>query len=58
MICCLLSNSVLKVWKNSSWVRSLPAKNWMSSISNASIWRNWRLNWSEVFSWIERKNAL
>jgi hypothetical protein len=26
MICCLPSNSALKVWKNSSWVRSLPAK--------------------------------
>jgi len=37
MICWRPSNSALKVWKNSSWVRSLPAKNWMSSISSASI---------------------
>ena len=44
MICCLPSNSALKVWKNSSCVRSLPAKNWMSSISSASTCWNWRLN--------------
>ena len=50
MICCLPSNSALKVWKNSSWVRSLPAKNWMSSISSASTCWNWRLNWSIAFS--------
>ena len=25
------------MWKNSSWVRSLPAMNWMSSISSTSI---------------------
>ena len=34
MNCCLPSNSALKVWKNSSCVVFLPAKNWMSSISN------------------------
>ena len=50
MICCLPSNSVLKVWKNSSWVVFLPAKNWMSSISSASTCWNWRLNWSIDFS--------
>ena len=50
MICCLPSNSALKVWKNSSWVRSLPAKNWMSSISSASTCWNWRLNASIVLS--------
>ena len=31
MICDPLSYSELKVWKNSSWIRSLPSKNWMSS---------------------------
>ena len=36
MICCWPSNSALNVWKNSSCERSLPAKNWMSSISSAS----------------------
>ena len=30
---------VLKVWKNSSWVDSLPAMNWMSSISSTSMRR-------------------
>ena len=25
--------------KNSSWMRSLPARNWMSSMSNTSVWR-------------------
>ena len=30
---------VLKVWKNSSCERSLPARNWMSSISSTSAWR-------------------
>ena len=30
------SNKALKVWKNSSWDCSLPAKNWISSISKAS----------------------
>src|SRR5438067_13446619 len=29
----------LKVWKNSSWVRSLPARNWISSTSNTSTVR-------------------
>ena len=36
MTCCWPSSSALKVWKNSSCERSLPAKNWMSSISRAS----------------------
>ena len=50
MICCLPSNSALKVWKNSSCVRSLPAKNWMSSISSASTCWNCRLNASIALS--------
>ncbi len=29
----------LKVWKNSSWVDSLPAMNWMSSTSSRSATR-------------------
>jgi len=50
MICWRPSNSALKVWKNSSCVRSLPAKNWMSSISSASTCWKRRLNWSIDFS--------
>ena len=38
-ICFCDSYSALKVWKNSSWVRSLPARNWMSSISSRSTLR-------------------
>jgi hypothetical protein len=34
----------LNVWKNSSCERSLPAKNWMSSISSASSVRYACLN--------------
>ena len=33
---CFLSKRALKVWKNSSWVWSLPARNWMSSMSRTS----------------------
>ena len=33
----LASWRALKMWKNSSWVRSLPAMNWMSSTSSTSI---------------------
>src|SRR5690554_5821805 len=33
------SSKALKVWKNSSWERSLRAKNWISSISSASTER-------------------
>ena len=36
-ICRCDSNSALNVWKNSSWVRSLPPKYWMSSISSTSV---------------------
>ena len=32
------------MWKNSSWVRSLPAMNWMSSISSTSIARYFERN--------------
>ena len=42
-ICFCASCSALKMWKNSSWVRSLPAMNWMSSTSRTSIERYfWR----------------
>ena len=39
-ICFIDSCSALKVWKNSSCVRSFCARNWMSSISSTSILRN------------------
>ncbi len=39
-ICFIVSCRALKVWKNSSWVRSLPVRNWMSSISSTSTPRN------------------
>ena len=35
-ICFCASWSALNVWKNSSWVESLPAMNWMSSIRSTS----------------------
>ena len=38
-ICFWALCSVLKVWKNSSWVCSLPSRNWMSSISSTSTSR-------------------
>ena len=38
-ICLCPSKSALKVWKNSSCDRSLPARNWMSSISSTSVFR-------------------
>ena len=38
-ICLPSSWIALKVWKNSSWVRSLSAMNWMSSMSSTSIFR-------------------
>ena len=38
-ICLPSSWIALNVWKNSSWVRSLSAMNWMSSISSRSIRR-------------------
>ena len=38
-ICLPSSWMALNVWKNSSWVRSLSAMNWMSSISSRSIRR-------------------
>ena len=44
MTCCWPSSSALNVWKNSSCERSLPAKNWMSSISSASSVRYAVLN--------------
>jgi hypothetical protein len=38
-ICLLALCSVLKVWKNSSWVPSLCSRNWMSSTSRMSTSR-------------------
>jgi hypothetical protein len=38
-ICLPSSWMALNVWKNSSWVRSLSAMNWMSSIRSRSIRR-------------------
>jgi hypothetical protein len=38
------SISALKVWKNSSWVDSLPLMNCTSSISSTSTERNCSLN--------------
>ena len=38
-ICLPSSWIALNVWKNSSWVRSLSAMNWMSSIRSRSIRR-------------------
>ena len=38
-ICLLALCSVLKVWKNSSCVCTLPCRNWMSSISRTSTSR-------------------
>ena len=38
-ICLLALWSVLKVWKNSSWVWVFPSRNWMSSISSTSTSR-------------------
>ena len=38
-ICLCDSWIELKVWKNSSWVFSLPAMNWMSSMSSRSMLR-------------------
>ena len=39
-ICRPRSTSVLKVWKNSSWVLSLPPMNWTSSTISTSAERN------------------
>ena len=38
-ICLFALWRVLKVWKNSSWVPSLPSRNWMSSTSSTSTSR-------------------
>ena len=38
-ICLFALCSVLKVWKNSSWMPSLPSMNWMSSTSSTSMSR-------------------
>ncbi len=38
-ICFSVSCSTLKVWKNSSWVRSLFSRNWMSSTRSTSVSR-------------------
>ena len=43
-ICLLALCSVLKVWKNSSWVPSLFSRNWMSSTSSTSTSRYRRRN--------------
>ncbi len=39
-ICRPRSTRVLKVWKNSSWVLSLPLMNWTSSTMSRSTERN------------------
>ena len=39
-ICFIDSCSALNVWKNSSCVRSLPARNWISSINRTSTFLN------------------
>lgn len=44
MICCLLLNNVLKVWKNFFCVWFLLVKNWMLLISSVFICWNWCLN--------------
>ena len=43
-ICLSALCSVLNVWKNSSWVRSLFSRNWMSSTSSTSLsrYRFWK----------------
>ncbi len=43
-ICFWLSCRALKMWKNSSWVRSLPAMNWMSSTRRTSTARYFARN--------------
>ena len=46
------SASALKVWKNSSWVESLPEMNCTSSIIKTSTERNCSLK--ETMSWFRR----
>ncbi|SKV09789.1 Uncharacterised protein [Mycobacteroides abscessus subsp. abscessus] len=38
-ICLFALCKVLKVWKNSSWIPSLPSMNWMSSTRRTSMSR-------------------
>jgi len=48
-ICFPAMYNALKVWKNSSWVDSLPMINWTSSISKTSAFLNFSLNWFAVY---------
>src|SRR5690625_7416653 len=48
-ICLFSSCNVLKVWKNSSCVCSLPARNCISSTSNISTLRYLFLKFSDLF---------
>ena len=52
IICLFASCNVLKVWKNSSWVLSLPAINWISSINKTSTLLYLVLNSSFLSSFI------
>jgi len=51
-ICFCDSYRALKVWKNSSWVASLVARNWMSSMSRRSARRYFSRNASVVPVWM------
>ncbi len=57
-ICRWASCSALKVWKNSSWVRSFPSRNWMSSTRSRSICRYWRRNSAMDPSWMALTSSL
>jgi len=52
IICFLSSYKVLKVWKNSSWILSLPAINWTSSTNKTSTFLYLFLNISFLLSFI------
>ena len=52
-ICLFDWYSALNVWKNSSWVDSLPWRNWMSSTMSMSRFRYRRLNASRFSSRME-----
>ena len=56
-ICLPAECSALKVWKNSSCVRSLSAMNWMSSIRRTSIFLKRERNASAAPCWIPRMNS-
>ena len=58
IICLFASCNALKVWKNSSWVPSFPAINWISSISNISTFLYLFLNSSFLSLFIEFISSL